>query len=105
MGNDIKTFSESPSHSSLKLFLDKLSSFTPASIYYQGKSLGKEMFYNPKDEDNQRIESILKGEKLEDEKENRAIAVFLYSALGDALGAHTEFDEYKRLGLPEITGN
>lgn len=94
-----------PSPSTLKSFLDCLSISPPKSIYDQGKTLGKEMFFNPKDEDNTRIESILKGEKPEDEKESRAIAVFLYSALGDALGTHTEFDEYKRAGMKEIKGN
>lgn len=95
----------SSSYSSLKSYLENLSSLPPKSIYYQGKSFGKEIFFNPDDKDNQLIEKILKGEKLNDLKESRAMAIFLYSALGDALGAHTEFDDYKRLGLKEITGN
>lgn len=70
-------------------------------------TLSTENYLNDNHKDLKRIKEFFLNEenltKLE-ESESRALAVFIYSAIGDALGAHTEFLTYKKEGYNLIKG-
>ena len=71
----------------VKNLLNNLNKSNVSKLRFDEYNLGKEEAYYKN--------NIFEFNEVLDEEEQKAIATFVYSAVGDALGVHTEFEKYK----------